>query len=145
MALISLKLDTISATPYIHPNGAIWKNPIKKKWKKYFVWHLGSLLKHWVTTCYKNDLVCREHLFLFPLWRSFGCSIIGLVASALFSTEMSELGKAYLMCKLSLLLLIELFILCVRNLYYTSSTHTILPVFSFGMGLAIQYTSEVAK
>jgi len=82
---------------------------------------------------------------LFPLWRSFGCSIIGLVASALFSTEMSELGKAYLMCKLSLLLLIELFILCVRNLYYTSSTHTILSVFSFGMGLAIQYTSEVAK
>lgn len=49
------------------------------------------------------------------------------------------------MCKLSLLLLIELFILCVRNLYYTSSTHTILSVFSFGMGLAIQYTSEVAK
>jgi len=50
---------------------------------------------------------------------------------------MSELGKAYLMCKLSLLLLIELFILCVRSLYYTYSTHNILSVFSSGMGFAI--------
>lgn len=65
-----------------------------------------KLLKSRVTAGYKNDLVCRQHLFLFPHWRSFGCSIIGLIASALFSTEMSELGKAYLMCKLSLLLLI---------------------------------------